>query len=175
MKRYLKYLLLFLSFSASAQHLPCPPTYILKPASCHNTSDGKIILYSGLNASYQWSNGQTGSIVTGLSKGTYNCTMSYSGHSRTDSYFIPSLDELKTGRQPRQNPITVGTQVTINPSGGSGNITSRWIHYSATGQVYFIHYGSLLLSYTPQIAGWLYIQTLSEGCLDNAEIIQITN
>ena len=169
------------SYAQQYRNLRCPAHANISVPTCHNTDDGSIELIHRLDLSYEWRLGNspyvfdTTNRIADLDEGTYWCTMTYHDTKRVQGYTLCAADELKTGRQPRFNPIPVGTNITINPSGGSGPIYAVWIHFNPiTGQRYFVYGGfPLLTSYTPMVPGILHIQCFSNGCIDNKERLLI--
>lgn len=127
--------------------------YPIPNSACGGSSTGKIII-TGLTGqgpfTYLWSNGQTGSIATGLTEGTYSVQV-------TDGY---GCNITKTTNVGNSDPVGLGVFTVENPScfESNGSITltitggTEPYYYSAsTGQV-LISY-SKTVSFTGLSAG----------------------
>lgn len=140
-----------------------PLTYSIDDASCHNTSDGSIRLFSSY--SYTWDNGSTSSFRTGLTPGTYSVNYSDGTNSNNQSFVVGSVGKVNTGASPFNKTIQVNTPITVNPSGGNGNYFVAWIHYNNVGQVIWYTWSPYVLynSYTPSVPGNVWIKVFSGG------------
>lgn len=130
--------------------------YVVPNSSCGGTPIGKIIVtgQTGLAPfSYLWSNGQTGSTITGLTSGNYSVDV-------TDSY---GCELSKSGLVNDVSPIGLGiftsTPPTCLQSNGVINMTvtggTEPFYYSASS-------GNVLVSYSRTFT----IQGLSSGQYD---------
>lgn len=116
--------------------------YVVPNSSCGGSPIGKIIVtgQTGLSPfSYQWSNGQTGSTITGLTSGNYSVSV-------TDSYgCVVSKSATITNVSPIGLGIFTSTSPTCLSSNGVINMTvtggTEPFYYSAST-------GNVLISYS---------------------------
>lgn len=116
--------------------------YVVPNSSCGGSPIGKIIVtgQTGLSPfSYQWSNGQTGSTITGLTSGNYSVAV-------TDSYgCVVSKSATITNVSPIGLGIFTSTSPTCLSSNGVINMTvtggTEPFYYSAST-------GNVLISYS---------------------------
>lgn len=116
--------------------------YVVPNSSCGGSAIGKIIVtgQTGLSPfSYQWSNGQTGSTITGLTSGNYSVSV-------TDSYgCVVSKSATITNVSPIGLGIFTSTSPTCLSSNGVINMTvtggTEPFYYSAST-------GNVLISYS---------------------------
>ena len=98
------------------------------PATC-NDANGTAILAPAAY-SYEWSDGEDGSIRTGLSAGIYQVTLTdpSNGCFNVIEVEIESFNPLTADVQINNLPQCGGTDgmVSINIGGGSGNYTVDW-------------------------------------------------
>ena len=142
------------------------PKTVVQP-SCHGDSNGSIILQDPIGGTgpftYLWSNGATGTALTGLDAGTYSVTVTdNAGCSRTLTAII-------------MNPSAIGVDATVsntecnadghfsidlNTSGGTAPYTFEWSHGATAEDITGLDRGT-----------YSVIVTDSHGCSATKEII----
>ena len=101
--------------------------------SCHRAEDGSIILHDPIGGAgpftYKWSNGATGTSLTGLASGAYSVIITdAAGCSRTLSFTVGSPAELTASAtvSPAVCHEDNSYAIDLNVSGGTAPYTYRW-------------------------------------------------
>ena len=127
------------SASATVGDTPAAFTGTTTQVSCPGGSDGTataIITPTPSGANYLWSDGQTTATATGLSAGSYSCTISTSsgcnGVVNVTVTEIPAM-QLTISNQQDANCYTIANgQATINVTQGTSPYTYSWSQSSST-------------------------------------------
>ena len=133
------------------------------PASCNLANGSASVTASGGSGgySYQWSNGATSSVATGLTAGTYSVTVTDSnGCSTTCGVVVSSTSAptcLISGNDATCGASNGSAQVIV--SGGSGGYTYLWSNGETTPVITDLAPGT-----------YTVIVTDSNGCATNCEI-----
>ena len=117
--------------------------YVVPNSSCGGTPMGKIMV-TGVTGTppytYNWSNGATGSTVTGLTSGTYSVSVTdYYGCVATQSATIVDVPQIGLGLFTATQPTCFSSDgvLTIQISGG----TAPYYYSASTGNVQ-VQYGT---------------------------------
>lgn len=110
--------------------------YVVPNSSCGGSPIGKILV-TGLTGyapySYLWSNGQTGSTITGLTAGQYSVAITdASGCQQTRNGVVTNISTLGFGAFSAQSPscLTANGQITLEITGG----TAPYYYSASTGE-----------------------------------------
>ncbi|TNE60996.1 MAG: T9SS type A sorting domain-containing protein [Bacteroidetes bacterium] len=121
-------------FNASALTVTANPTDI----SCFGAADGAIDLTlssGGMNLTYLWSNGETGSSLTGLTAGTYTVTVTgMLGCTATDSATVAEPDAIGLTPTPADASCfgAADGSIDLAVSGGTPGYAYAWSNGSTT-------------------------------------------
>lgn len=122
--------------------------YVVPNSSCNGLPFGKIIV-TGLTGvapySYIWSNGQTGSTITGLTSGTYTVQVTDGGGcKKTKSGVIVDSDPMGLALFEAVPPSCLDNngQLTLNITGGTG----PYYYSASTGDVKITYMQSFTLT-----------------------------
>ena len=108
------------------------PRTIIQP-SCYGADNGSIILHDPIGGAgpytYEWSNGATGTSLTGLTSGSYSVVIrDAAGCSRTFSFTVGSPAELTASATVSSAVCDADSfhAIDLNVSGGTAPYTYRW-------------------------------------------------
>ncbi len=123
--------------------------------TCNGAGDGSIMLTPGANEgelSYEWSNGESGSSVSGLEPGVYSVTVSNAdGCEKTLTYVVSDPSLLSISASVTNESCTEGSyDVDISVSGGSGNYSYAWDDGSEAEDRFSVNSGSYTIYVTDE-------------------------
>lgn len=107
-------------------------TSVLDDVSCYGQSNGSIdVTPSGGNGSYSynWSNGETSSLISGLSGGSFTVTITDANNcSKTENYTIDVPDSLEISNSKSNVSCFGGSDgsISLSTTGGTTSYTYDW-------------------------------------------------
>ncbi len=136
--------------------------------NCGDGSGSVDIVVTGANGNvtYQWSNGDSLQSITGLSQGTYSCTIT---DSSVCSIVINETVYNNTGNMQVNASVyddfcgESQGYIALDVSGSSGNISILWSNSQTTDTIYNLNAGNYTVTVTDNTTSCVFTETYTVG------------